>query len=167
MTHIMELNCRIPADLDSLYAYNASHSWIPGPDNIRPTEEVLVAKRDFFNQINEFYETVSDFILEDIFKMPVEFNAVAKLKAKNVSMDNEFKFVKNKFPYNLKENVNHYIIWYSNTSSKLDDGTVNTDIHRSIFEILQHENFEYVWYENPKMNVPGLYHWQVFWKISS
>jgi hypothetical protein len=26
-------------------------------------------------------------------------------------------------------------------------------------------SFEFVWYENPKMSIPGIYHVQVFWRV--
>jgi len=165
----MEINCRISPDLDNLDNYHKVYSWIPGSGNIRPSEDILRTKQVLFDQVSQFYENMSDYILEEIFKIPVEFTENTKLKAKNYGAKHydEFKFVKNKFPYKLDKNTNHYIIWYNTRSFTYSDSIINKHITKSIFEILQHKNFEYVWYENPKMNIPNIYHLQVFWKTCS
>ena len=155
----MNVNCRISSCLETLIKYNKKYNWVPGPENIRPNKETIKAKKELFNSICEFYMDITDYIYSEIFKYPVIF-INGKLKA--VYQDTkEFKFIKNKFRYNLPKNVKHYILWYS--YNNIDDQKINNDINNSIYKILNHNNYKYVWYENPKMNIPNIYHLQVFW----
>ena len=73
-------------------------------------------------------------------------------------------FIKNMFPYNLPEGTNHYILWYSYNSLDLTDDKINTDITNSLKELLNHDNFEFIWYENPKKTIDSIHHLQVFWR---
>ena len=158
----MAINCRISPDLDNLSKYNTIYSWIPGPGNIRPDKDTIIAKNKLFNQINAFYQSTADYILAEIFNTPIEFNKNGKLHVKTI-ISNEFKFIKNKFPYKVPDyNTNHYVIWYTYAEIP-NDNQINTNIEESIYKILGKRNFKYVWYENPKMNIPGIYHLQVFW----
>ena len=156
----MNINTRISPDLDSLSKYNRKYSWIPGPNNIRPNDETIKAKNELLGNIQQFYLDISDYIFSEVFKYPVIF-INGKLKAINNDYL-EYKFVKNKFPYNLPKNVNHYILWY-NRYNNITDSLINKAINTSLKAILNHNNYKYVWYENPKMNIPGIYHLQVFW----
>ena len=53
-------------------------------------------------------------------------------------------------------------MWYT-CLPELDEETINANIYDEIYKLLDHKNFQFVWYENPKMNIPGIYHVQVFW----
>jgi hypothetical protein len=45
---------------------------------------------------------------------------------------------------------------------------ISTDIAEGIQLLIgERHDFEFVWYENPKMTVPDLYHVQVFWRKKS
>lgn len=39
------------------------------------------------------------------------------------------------------------------------------DIHDGLKLRLGHTNFEFVWYLNPKMTIPDVFHVQVFWHL--
>lgn len=39
------------------------------------------------------------------------------------------------------------------------------DIAEALQLRLGHGNFEFVWYLNPKMTIPDVYHVQVFWHL--
>ena len=54
-------------------------------------------------------------------------------------------------------------MWY--TYNDISDIEITSDILDSLKNILKHDNFEFVWYENPKMSVPEVYHVQVFWHL--
>ena len=54
-------------------------------------------------------------------------------------------------------------MWY--TYQDIPDNEINNDIDNSLYELMGHKNFEFVWYENPKMSVPEIYHVQVFWHL--
>ena len=73
-------------------------------------------------------------------------------------------FSKNKYPYQLPTNTNHYIMWY--TYQPETDSDINQDIFNSLKNMLKNTNFNFVWYENPKQTIPELFHVQIFW-ISS
>ncbi len=156
----MNINKGISSDLNTLAKYNKKYSWVPGPDNIRPNDATMRAKNELLNSIQEFYLDIADYIFNEIFKYPVIF-IDGKLKAVNNEYL-DYKFVKNKFPYNLPKHVNHYILWY-NRQDNISDSLINENINDSLKAILNHDNYKYVWYENPKMNIPGIYHLQVFW----
>ena len=96
----MELNCKIPSDLDNLAKYNDQYSWIPGPNNIRPDNNTILLKDKFVEEINTFYHSISDYILNEIFGLDAIFNSEGKLKAL-ISNNKDFRFIKNKFHINL------------------------------------------------------------------
>lgn len=54
-------------------------------------------------------------------------------------------------------------MWYSYYPPEVSETEINADISAALWKLLGHGNFEFVWYENPKMTVPGIYHVQVFW----
>ena len=53
-------------------------------------------------------------------------------------------------------------MWYTYVVS--DHIKINQDIYESLFALLGDKNFEFIWYENPKMTIPEIYHLQVFWR---
>ena len=71
-------------------------------------------------------------------------------------------FAPNEFPYN--SDGNHSIMWYGGIDqSQIKENEVNEDIFQNLEKQLGHVNFEFAWYENPKMTIPQIYHVQVFW----
>ena len=157
----MELNCKISSLLDDLDKLNKKYSWIPSSNNIRPDKDTQDKKAIYFDQINHFYSSLSSFILAEIFNYDVVYNKRRKLETRS-SKPLEHKFIQNKFSYNLPKNTNHYVLWY-NQEIEIEEEKINRDIKKAISEIINSEKFKYVWYKNPKMNIPGLFHLQVFW----
>ena len=50
----------------------------------------------------------------------------------------------------------------------MTDELIDRDIIEGITNIIGIEaSFQFGWYENPKMTVPGIYHVQVFWASTS
>ena len=72
-------------------------------------------------------------------------------------------FEENKFHYDdLPEGTHHWVMWYK---KKPDESTINKDIEDALKEELNlSDDYDFVWYENPRMSMPQLYHLQVFWK---
>ena len=98
-----------------------------------------------------------------MFSLPIKFNNKGKLEVSISNIPKLGSFRKNDFPYNLPEGTQHYIMWYTYLID--DDYKINQDIYDSIFQLLGTENFEFIWYKNPKMTIPEIYHLQVFWRI--
>ena len=51
-------------------------------------------------------------------------------------------------------------MWYTYTPP---DEEITRDIDEAIKEIVNHDNYKFVWYVNPKMTIPEVFHVQVFW----
>ena len=158
------MRCRISSNINDLEELHKIHKWIPGKDNIRPLPEIIDKKTNFIKNLDFFYKTGLDYILADIFQFTSNINKDGKIYVLNKDIKQKYIFSKNIFPYNLPEETEHYILWYSYTSEFTDD-KINTDITVSIKELLNHDNFEFVWYENPKKTINSTYHLQVFWRI--
>tara|TARA_B110000977_G_C11082482_1_gene493370 strand:+ start:3861 stop:4352 length:492 start_codon:yes stop_codon:yes gene_type:complete len=155
------MNCKISPNIDNLIKLHSEYKWIPGKNNIRPSDKNLQKKKNLICIVNKFYESILDYIYDSMFSFPINFNSDGKLKASIiVPQINVFK--KNDFPYLLPNGTNHYIMWY--TSQPKNTEEINTDIYNKLFQKLENNNFEYVWYENPKMTIPEIYHLQVFWR---
>ena len=162
----MNINCKISPDLENLDEYNKIYKWIPSSKNIRPSRDILKKKEIFFDNINSFYVSETDYLLESIFNYKTFINPEGKLTIKsslNYS-DNAFKFLKNKFPYEIDKSSNHYVMWYINDFKHLDEFIITKDIDNEIAKICDLK-YQFVWYENPKHNITSIYHIQVFWTV--
>lgn len=153
----MKLRTRIPSDLDELDKLNAQHSWIPGRTQIRPSQEQITEKSYHVQYIRQNFSSEVDFILKTTLGFPskrvnglhfVEKEGLEKKKA----------FAENKFPYQTQGK--HYVMWYT---YKPDEEQITKDIEEALRDIAGNDNFQFAWYENPKMTVPEIYHVQVFW----
>lgn len=159
------INMRISPDFNNLNYMNRLFKWIPSEENIRPKDDILYRKYIDSLVSKIIYASYVDQVYILIFNLDYEFNENIKLVAKNTHQCKLKVFVKNKYPYDLPESTRHYIMWYSCTKDNLTDVIINQDIKESLYELLDHNNFEFVWYENPKMSIPDIYHVQVFWHI--
>ena len=150
----------ISCEINTLNILNRIYSWIPNENTIRPSEKLLEKKLEFMKNLDKDNIKLHDYIISSLFK-----NDSAEQKL----------FVKNPFPYNTEGN--HYIMWYYNYNIVSGVGIknmiqdINMDIINSIYNIIGHYEFNYAWYENPKMSVNNaeynkLYHVQVFWIIN-
>lgn len=74
----------------------------------------------------------------------------------------------NKFPYSLPPGTRHSILWYlGDWRGVLDGDTITDHVSTELAEVIGGKagaTFEFVWYENPKMSIPDIFHVQVFWR---
>lgn len=91
------------------------------------------------------------------------------------------KFVANRYPYQLpavrgnhewQRAAQHWILWYfhfpDEEQSDPGDQVINFDIRRALEQVVNSGGFtkvDYVWYRNPGMSVPDMFHVQVFWIV--
>jgi hypothetical protein len=155
------MNCKIESDKETLNKLNKEVGWIPDFDSIRPIEEILNKKYEDIKNINKFYISLRDYILDIIFEFKTEINSDGKIYVNNTSFLN--KLVKNEYPYQCPKGTEHYILWYNSKLKCKNDEDITEDIKEEIKNIFN-VNKEFVWYENPKMTIKELYHVQVFIK---
>ena len=157
----MQINCKINSDIETLNKYNSIYSWIPNESQIRPTPLNILMKERLLNIINEQYNSYNDYILINVFnqKYIMENKKVSAIKS-NINLN---KFQVNLFKYNLHPKTFHYVMWYTYDRNELNDEKITLDIKNAIYNIILTDNFNFVWYENPKMSIPDIYHVQVFW----
>ena len=138
---------KIDPDINNLNILFEKFKWLPNEEKIRPTDNILIKKRIFIKSILDINMTFEEYIINIFF---------------DKNKFNQKYFVKNSFPYNIEGN--HYIMWYYKYDEIYDD-LINKDIYDNIFKIVKNNNFNFAWYENPKMSIPSkvLYHVQVFW----
>lgn len=63
------------------------------------------------------------------------------------------------------EGTRHFVMWYTYWPPEITEEEINQDIANAIVKRLGPCEYEFVWYENPKMTIPGIYHVQVFWRV--
>eukprot|EP00602_Paraphysomonas_sp_CaronLab_P001375 CAMPEP_0185027626 /NCGR_PEP_ID=MMETSP1103-20130426/12885_1 /TAXON_ID=36769 /ORGANISM="Paraphysomonas bandaiensis, Strain Caron Lab Isolate" /LENGTH=189 /DNA_ID=CAMNT_0027561719 /DNA_START=295 /DNA_END=864 /DNA_ORIENTATION=+ len=176
-----KLRCRIPSDLASLETLHCSYPWIPGPDQVRPSEKCKEHKAIRMQALDANWEGREDYILSSVFYKPVEVAPSGRFQVLDRNISGKLRFVPNEFPYQIDVG-HHYILWFGATLDEstldtpagscrrwegvcpLSDEEINCHITEALKEIAADENsFDFAWYENPKMTVPEIYHVQVFW----
>ena len=156
------INCKISSDINVLNKYNKLYEWIPNELNIRHIESVLNDKAALLNKIKLWYVSMLDYILITIFGAQENLSDEGKIYAsEKKKYKNNYKFTKNIFPYNLPNDTNHYIMWFY--GEKIIDTDINDNISIEITKLKGDNNFKFIWYKNPKMNISEIYHVQVFW----
>lgn len=158
------LRSKISSNIQDLNELHKTYSWIPDETMIRPTPKVIEDKNHFSNYVLHNWMSFKDFILDTHFKCPVDIED-GQLYVVNEVTKSEWNFTKSLFPYNLPDNVNHYILWNSmfDFFYEFEDSVVNTIIKDTIESMLETDQFDFAWYKNPKPSIPELYHVQVFW----
>lgn len=155
----------ISCDLNALQRLHEQFSWVPGAAHIRPDEETLLRKDQHAANVAYFYESNGDAILEAVFGMETHLNAHGKLVVrdkKHIDAARLKVLAPNQFPYQLPPGSNHYVMWFSYRPLDVE---ITAHIDECLLESLGHGRFEFVWYENPKMTIPDIYHVQVFWTL--
>ena len=117
-------------------------------------------------QIEETWNSPLDYILSTVFHKPTVIDATnKKLAVECTNINDEVKFVRNEFPYQAVEG-HHYVLWIGPNSSGnvVSEELINQLITSALRDLTNGDNFDFAWYENPKMTVPAIYHLQVFWK---
>lgn len=158
------LQCKISSAIQDLNELHKTYWWIPDESMIRPSQKILDDKLLFSMFILRNWMSYRDFILDTHFKYPVDVEDGQKYVSTKVSKS-EWNFTKSLFPYNLPDNVNHYILWNSmyDYFTQWDDAVINSIIKESIQSMLGTDEFDFAWYVNPKPSIPELWHCQVFW----
>lgn len=185
------LRRRVDSALDSLDALAVQTGWTPGRDAIRPTAESIAHKSQLLRNASSRYASVRDYVLHRIFRMSVasksfldqtlfcnedtvnEARRSGEERQTNARM-RRTAFVENLFPYDsLPEGTNHWVMWFlldrdeNETKHHISDEETNATIEKELLQHLDGANdFEFVWYRNPKPSVlDGVtYHVQVFWR---
>ena len=163
-------NCKINTDIDALNELNKKYGWIPGGNNVRPSPVTLEQKIKDMDNIELFYASKRDYLLENIFQLNTEINADGKCFVKSIPVDfNQYdsQLLENKYPYEVPENTKHFILWYPLFSrhKRITDKVITSDITRHIITTHgenRNTHPQFVWYINPKMTCPELFHVQVF-----
>lgn len=155
--------CKISPCLFNLNTLNKKYDWIPGENNIRPLEIIIDRKNEYNKNIINFYENEKHFILSEIFCFESSFNKDGKIFVEGNNIYKKHILQQNMFPYNVKKDTRHYVMWYSYFDNTLDEEKINKDIYNQIKLLVKNSNFDFVWYENPKKTVKDIYHLQVFW----
>tara|TARA_B100000161_G_scaffold251563_1_gene210705 strand:+ start:767 stop:1300 length:534 start_codon:yes stop_codon:yes gene_type:complete len=167
----LRFNCKVSSNKEELERLHVQYNWIPGLNNIRPSKEIIYKKYVDIIFIPLLYKSMKDYIYINHFKFKptLEKDAnSAKVSLKCLPKDVDIKkiFVENEYPYDLPPGTNHYVLWYSHPDLTRNDWKINKDIYDSLFKLLKNKNFEFVWYENPKMSIPEIFHVQVFWHVA-
>mmetsp|Transcript_13506 Transcript_13506/g.30275 ORF Transcript_13506/g.30275 Transcript_13506/m.30275 type:complete len:236 (-) Transcript_13506:142-849(-) len=183
---------RVSSDIDVLQALHDRYPWVPGRQSIRPSPWTLEFKIDEMKEIQQSYKSIEDYILITVFGVPARkskllspcthslwlqnsphrVGTVAKLEAITSLISTRNKFMPNKFGYEVPKGCNHYVLWYSQKRGNfehLSDDEISNDIQSNLEKKLGHRNFQFIWYENPKMSIPSarIHHVQVFWVDNS
>lgn len=154
---------RIDAKKENLQILHEQFPWIPGQESIRPNPHQLEAKHASQREIDTLFESYLDFVLIEIFGFPV----VAGGHRRKADCSNHAAlpltvFKPNKFPYAVPEGTNHYI-WWTRESMFQTPQRVTRCIEAALQDLQPNAVHNIVWYENPKMTIPEVYHVQVFW----
>jgi len=154
---------KISSDINDLDNLNKIYSWIPNKDTIRPTESEIIKKKEILNIIEKEWLSLKDYILHTIFDQNYEIKNNYKFIKLNTSL--EWIFCPSNFRYNIIDKANHYILWNSNQNFyyDFDDDLINKIIITNLQKKLNHNNFNFAWYKNPKPTILEFYHIQVFW----
>ena len=159
---MLQINTKISSNPDVLETYKKYYGWIPGKNDIRPTELQISLKQNLLNNIYTKYNSSRDYILIELFYYNFTKTEEAKFKAIE-SRDNDLtKFECCRFKYQISNKTFHYILWFTTNKQNLNEQKINKIIFNSIQNTIHTDKFSFVWYENPKMTILDIYHVQVF-----
>lgn len=159
---------QISSNFNDLNELNKIYYWIPNENMIRPNTMELARKKLTILTIENDWESMYDFILYKVFNQ--NFLLYNKKYIPFIKTDIlEWVLTKSLFKYNLPSNTEHYVLWnsmidYNTGSLKINElkKLINNLLNKEISNICNHNNYNYVWYINPKPSVPEFFHVQVF-----
>ena len=157
----------ISSELNNLDILNTKFNWIPNSKQIRPNETTLNEKNKVLDLIESEWNSMKDYILHTVF----DKNYVYQSNKKFVLDDNisdTYKFQLSSFRYNLDHNSNHYILWLPRYTMdiKINESLIlyiNRILENEIYKLVNHYNFDFAYYINPKPSIIDYFHLQVFW----
>ena len=161
----MTLRRHVNSDITNLDMLHQEYSWVPDRHTVRPREKTLNEKMLYFESMSLIYKTITDLIMHTVFNMDTYKNEQGLLVYKNSKTVSMHAFKPNMFPYDVSEGTNHYIMWYNMHDVHIirpTDEVITRDISDSIRQITGHDDYDFIWYYNPKMSICSL-HVQVFW----
>lgn len=162
------LRKEIASDYDSLDAMHEMYSWIPNSACVRPSADGLLKKNSTIADILDRYVSLSDYIMDVVFHAPLSQDPFSGKQISLAStnhravMSSDCVFAPNEFPYGL-EKGHHYILWYPPGKHPITRDEISEEIMRALKRICNDKDFDFCWYENPKMTIPEIFHVQVFW----
>lgn len=145
-------------ELDRLHVL---HSWIPNSAQCRPKRHIKLQKQQILTVISYEWESVDDYLKSEIWGLPIVTNPISGKKESKL-IPKQIKLVKCPFPYDLNDNGLHYTLWFPWEENNMADNIITSTIEQKLGELFPGQNFEFAWYENPKMTFPHFYHVQVF-----
>mmetsp|Transcript_16439 Transcript_16439/g.46349 ORF Transcript_16439/g.46349 Transcript_16439/m.46349 type:complete len:189 (-) Transcript_16439:4675-5241(-) len=160
--------CQVPSNVFLLSHISERNPWIPGRDNVRPKPEVRSQKEAYLEEVAKEYVTESDYVWNLLFGVPLVHGEDGRKRACPDALRNLEKtrlFRANDYPYDLHPSTTHSVLWYSYAPPELNSESITTHVEAELTTVLNHSDFEFVWYENPKMSISGVYHVQVFWRL--
>lgn len=162
-TTLPKLNCKVSSDAEELQKLHEKYPWVPGKENIRPAPENKERKHEYLETVCAQYASEGDYVLQTVFGIAPEKGPDGKYFVPRDKLRKMSVFDRNLFPYMLPQGTRHFIMWYTFGPDGLPEEQVTKDIAAALAIRVKHATPEFVWYENPKMTIPTVYHVQVFW----
>lgn len=134
-------------------ALHAKHPWVPGSDSIRPSEATLALKREAMSSSGGTFSV-------DEWSRQFFGAAWSDVLQGSSPCRRKYHFAPNTFPYDVPEGTHHYVLWLPSATA-VDDDIVNRYCMEAVSAL---GGCDFVWYVNPKMTVPDIWHVQVFWR---
>lgn len=154
--------CSISSEGANLDRLQKIYPWIPNSQQIRPCSPKIKEKEGLLLVISQMYNSYEDYIYEFIFQFKTKLRD-HKFYVPKENVKNKCVFIENNYPYQVPENCNHYILWFSyEPKSELE---INSEINKGLSKLLNHDNYNFIWYINPKKTISKSYHYQVFWTL--
>eukprot|EP01124_Arcella_intermedia_P037350 TRINITY_DN9985_c0_g2_i2.p1 TRINITY_DN9985_c0_g2~~TRINITY_DN9985_c0_g2_i2.p1 ORF type:complete len:171 (-),score=11.93 TRINITY_DN9985_c0_g2_i2:59-571(-) len=160
------LRRKVSGEKADLTLLHNAYPWIPDENSIRPTPEERAKKVAILAEISLEWCSLRDFILHDVFQQThFSFDSQNKKQIRHVSLFSEWKFKESIFRYQVHPDAHHYVLWnyYCTFEEEVEEAIVNEVITTRIAKLLDHSDFDFAWYKNPKPTVLDFYHVQVFW----
>jgi hypothetical protein len=146
------LRCGISSSVEVLENFHEVHSWIPSKAQIRPPQEVIQKKLDRIIELGAEWNSMTDYLLANIFHKPSTRSSHSnRLEVLDRDIEGLVIFAPNEFPYQVSGC--HWILWFG--TFEIDKQQITNELTIRLQEHLGHDNFDFVWYENPKMTIPG------------
>jgi len=167
-THSLRINCRVSGQLEELEALHLALSWPPGKVHIRPLPELKAAKERHTLVVRRGWRGEADFVLHSLFGIQPSMAADGRAAVdeegwRGFEQRQRRAFAPNEFRYATPAGTKHWVMWYSQGPPALGDEEINADIRKDIRRRTGHNDYSYIFYLNPKMSIPQIYHVQVFW----
>ena len=146
--------------------------WLPGQVNIRPKAAEKKAKNEKINAEQAECASGMDYIFDHVFECESKKDDSGLLAVSNKEKLRQEVFKPNRFPYHLYPRTQHYVMWYSSgDETTISAEKVTKDINEEIKKLVDSvdkkdkdkDNYDFVWYFNPKVTVIDVYHAQVLW----